>query len=111
MEQHLTTPQEVTCPELEGHPRASEIKRAVFISAADITNTPEDELTFAHETHNYTNDNLDLNFDSLDTVEFIMALEEELDVDIADADVDRMLNEGGSLTLAKWCSYLTTLLD
>ena len=43
----------------------------------------------------------DLGADSLDTVELVMALEEEFDIDIPDADAD------GLRTIGQICNYIT----
>lgn len=43
----------------------------------------------------------DLNADSLDIVELIMALEEEFDLDIPDEDAEKIRNVGDAVTYIK----------
>lgn len=41
----------------------------------------------------------DLGADSLDTVEIVMALEEEFELEISDSDGEKLLNSGGTVQL------------
>ncbi len=43
----------------------------------------------------------DLGADSLDTVELVMALEEEFDVEIPDEDAEKILTVGGAIDFIK----------
>jgi acyl carrier protein len=49
----------------------------------------------------------DLGADSLDTVEIVMALEEEFDIEIPDEDVDQF-NIKGDATVGQIVDYITT---
>lgn len=69
----------------------SDLKNKLVDIVADHLDVPKEDVV---ESANFVDD---LNADSLDTVELIMRLEKELDLDIPDDEAEKMLTFGAVL--------------
>ena len=65
---------------------SSEIKEKVIKIIADQLSVSQDEI---HEQSSFVDD---LGADSLDTVELVLALEEEFDINIPDEEAEKIVN-------------------